>query len=78
MRWPRSKPPARRVYVVGIGGVAGISLKGERLLRQLALETGGRFFFPSREEQLADVHDTLTEDVQNRYLLTYTPRESAD
>jgi Ca-activated chloride channel homolog len=63
------------LYVVGIGGVAGISLKGERLLRQLALETGGRFFFPTRDEQLAEVHDTLTEDVQNRYLLTYTPRD---
>ena len=35
------------VYVVGIGGVAGISIKGERLLRHLAVESGGRFFFPS-------------------------------
>ena len=61
------------VYVVGIGGVAGISLKGERLLRRLATETGGRFFFPSTDQQLATVHDTLTEDVQNRYLITYTP-----
>jgi Ca-activated chloride channel homolog len=65
------------LYVVGIGGVAGISMKGERLLRQLAIETGGRFFFPSRDEQLAEVHDTLTEDVQNRYLLTYTPTNQA-
>ncbi len=62
------------VYVVGIGGVAGISIKGERLLRHLAVETGGRFFFPSRDEQLTDVHDTLTDDVQNRYLITYTPK----
>jgi VWFA-related protein len=67
------KASGATVYVVGIGGVAGISLKGERLLRQLAVETGGRFFFPSRDEQLADVHDVLTEDVHNRYLLTYTP-----
>ena len=61
------------VYVVGIGGVAGISIKGERLLRQLAVQSGGRFFFPTRDEQLGEVHDTLTEDVQNRYLITYTP-----
>lgn len=60
------------VYVVGIGGVAGISIKGERLLRRIAGETGGRSFFPSREVQLAAVHDTLAEDVQNRYLITYT------
>lgn len=67
------------LYVVGIGGVAGISIKGERLLRQLAVETGGRSFFPSRNEQLAEVHDTLTEDVQNRYLITYTPaNQTAD
>jgi Ca-activated chloride channel family protein len=62
------------LYVVGIGGVAGISIKGERLLRRLALETGGRCFLPARETQLAEVHDVLTDDVQNRYLLTYTPR----
>jgi Ca-activated chloride channel family protein len=62
------------LYVVGIGGVAGISIKGERLLRHLAEQTGGRFFFPAREEQLSTVHDVLTEDVQNRYLITYTPQ----
>ena len=68
------KSAGATLYVVGIGGVAGISIKGERLLRRLAVETGGRFFFPARDEQLAEVHDALTEDVQNRYLLTYTPR----
>jgi VWFA-related protein len=61
------------VYVVAIGGVAGISIKGERLLKRLASETGGRCFLPEREEQLLSVHDTLTGDVQNRYLLSYTP-----
>ena len=67
------KSSGATLYVVGIGGVAGISIKGERLLRQLAVETGGRFFFPSRDQELAEVHDVLTQDVQNRYLLTYTP-----
>lgn len=61
------------VYVIGIGGVAGISLDGERLLRQLAKETGGRAFFPARENQLSDVHELITADVQYRYLLSYTP-----
>jgi VWFA-related protein len=61
------------LYVVGVGGVAGISIKGERLLRRLAIETGGRCFLPSRDEQLGEVHDTLTEDVANRYLISYTP-----
>ncbi len=61
------------VYVVGIGGVAGISIRGERLLRKIATDTGGRFFFPYSDGQLRTVHDTLSEDVQNRYLITYTP-----
>ena len=67
------KSSGATVYVVGIGGVAGISIKGERLLRQLAVETGGRFFFPTRDSELAEVHDVLTQDVQNRYLISFTP-----
>lgn len=65
------------VYAVGIGGVAGISLKGERFLKQLAKETGGQAFLPSREEELENVHDHLASDVQNRYLLSYTPSNQA-
>ena len=61
------------VYVIAIGGIAGISLKGERALRSLARETGGTSFFPATESQLSAVHTALVDDVQNRYLLTYTP-----
>lgn len=61
------------VYVVGIGGVAGISLKGERELKQLAIETGGRAFFPPRIEDLPLVYDQLAVDAQNRYMIGYTP-----
>jgi Ca-activated chloride channel family protein len=62
------------VYAVGIGGVAGVSLKGEKVLRRLAAETGGRVFLPSTESQLELVHTALIEEVHNRYLLTYTPK----
>jgi Ca-activated chloride channel homolog len=61
------------IFVIGIGGVAGVSLKGENLLRQIAVQTGGRAFFPSKEEQLPNVYDSIVSDVQSRYLLTYTP-----
>jgi VWFA-related protein len=60
------------VYVIGIGGVAGVSLRGEDLLKRLATETGGRWFFPSRDFQLTDIHDLIAADVQQRYVLTYT------
>src|SRR5262249_39478825 len=61
------------VYVVGIGGVAGIFLKGERELKRLATETGGRYYFPPPPQELASGHDQLAADAPNRYLLTYTP-----
>jgi VWFA-related protein len=61
------------VYVVGIGGVAGISLKGEDMLRQVANETGGRVFFPPREPDLIGVADSVATDAHSRYLITYTP-----
>ena len=48
-------------------------MKGERALRKLAKETGGRFFLPANDVQLATVHSALADDVQNRYLLIYTP-----
>jgi Ca-activated chloride channel family protein len=62
------------VYVVGIGGVAGISLKGETLLRRIATQMGGRAFFPNREDQLPNVHATVAADAFRRYLLSYTPQ----
>ena len=65
------------VYVIGVGGVAGISLKGEKVLRQIAQETGGRVFFPSREQELPAVHERVAEDVQQRYLLSYSPANQA-
>jgi VWFA-related protein len=61
------------VYVIGIGGVAGISLKGERVLKRLAADTGGRVFFPPRPDELVGVYGQLALDAQNRYLVTYTP-----
>ncbi len=67
------------VYVVGIGGVAGISLKGEMLLRRIAAQMGGRAFFPIREEQLPDVHASVAADAYHRYVVSYTPlRQEAD
>ena len=65
------------LYVIGFGGVAGISLKGEKLLGQLAEETGGHAWFPRDERQLTSAYETIATDVQHRYLLTYTPRNQS-
>jgi Ca-activated chloride channel family protein len=66
------------VHVVGIGGIAGISLRGQDVLKRLATETGGRVFFPWRMEDLTAVYETLAVDVQTRYLLAYTPSSQID
>ena len=63
------------VYVVAIGGIAGVSFKGQQFLRQLARETGGRMFMPFREEDLSDVHDQIAADVEHQYVLAYTPSD---
>lgn len=67
------KQSGTTAYVVGIGGVAGVSIKGERFLRQLARQSGGRAFFPYRDSELPAVYDHIATDVRQRYLLGYTP-----
>ncbi len=62
------------LYVVGMGGIAGISLKGEKLLSKLADETGGRAWFPRDEKQLVFAYGTIANEVQHKYLLAYTPQ----
>ena len=60
------------LYVIGVGGVAGISLQGQQMLRTLADDSGGRAFFPARNSQLAETHDLVSSSVFHRYLITYT------
>src|SRR5688572_8608226 len=61
------------LYVIGVGGIAGISLKGETLLKQLAEQTGGRAWFPRDNRRLVEAYATTAADVQHKYLVTYTP-----
>lgn len=61
------------VYVISIGGVAGVSIRGERLLRRIAEYTGGRAFFPWDTRQLEEAHTVITEDIRHQYRLAYTP-----
>lgn len=61
------------LYTVGINGAAGMSIKGREELKNLATGTGGKAFFPTRDEELPLVHDKVASDVASRYLMTYTP-----
>ncbi|MGE3957888.1 MAG: VWA domain-containing protein [Vicinamibacterales bacterium] len=61
------------VYALAIGGVAGISLRGETTLRSIADQTGGRVFFPAREAEVVAAAEAIATDTHSRYLITYTP-----
>ena len=65
------------LYVVGIAGSAGISLRGERFLRELAIATNGQAFFPSRDPQIERAHQRVVEEVAHRYFVSYTPANQA-
>lgn len=62
------------VYALAIGGTAGISLKGETILRSIAEHSGGRVFFPARDTELISAAESIATDTHNRFLLTYTPK----
>ena len=76
-RSPRSRAPASRFMWSASAALRESRCKGERELKRLANETGGRVFFPPRAEELAGVYDQLAADAQNRYLVTYTPTNTA-
>src|SRR5262249_18872879 len=61
------------VYSVAIGGVAGISLRGEDLLKKFAEKSGGRVFMPPRDSEVVKAAEEIATDARNRYLITYTP-----
>jgi Ca-activated chloride channel homolog len=69
----RLKQSGVTVYVVAIGGVSGVSINGEKLLRRIAGDTGGRAFFPWDSKQLSEAHKAIADDVQHRYRMVYTP-----
>lgn len=69
------------VAVVGLGDRAAGGQGGidEAVLRRIAAETGGRYFYAPRAEDLAGLYAELAGDVQQEYRLTYvSPRPFYD
>jgi Ca-activated chloride channel family protein len=48
--------------------------EAEFVLRQLAQETGGRSFSPSKAEELPAVYDQISEELSSQYLMGYSSR----
>ena len=62
------------VYAVGTNRFAADRYeKGERLLRDLVVHTGGRAFFPYSIERLEDTFESINDELRSQYNLTYSP-----
>jgi VWFA-related protein len=46
------------------------------VLRELAQQTGGRSFFPTRIEDLAGIYSQIGDELSSQYMLGYTSRNS--
>jgi Ca-activated chloride channel homolog len=64
------------VYTIALQAKDGPQTKGFReaefVLRQFALETGGRSFFPARPEDLRNVYGQIADELSSQYSLGYT------
>jgi VWFA-related protein len=68
------------VYTIGLHPRESAGAKGFReaefVLRQLAQETGGRAFFPSRLEDLKDVYGQIADELSSQYTMGYASKNA--
>jgi Ca-activated chloride channel homolog len=66
------------IYAIGLRSADTSKGRGFReadyVLRQLANETGGRAFFPTKAEDLGDIYDRIGQELSSQYLIGYTSR----
>lgn len=56
---------------------SGIPTRGDKVLKTLAAETGGRAYFPFEASDLAASFDAITKELRSQYSLAYTPSDTA-
>lgn len=62
------------VYSIGTNRIgASGDARGERILEELSVKTGGRVFFPYSAEHLHHAFSLIEEEVRSVYSLTYVP-----
>jgi VWFA-related protein len=62
------------IYAVGIQGFD--TPRG--FLKNLAEDTGGLYYFPSKVSELIKVFEAISKDLKNNYLVAYSPKRQAD
>ncbi len=68
------------IYTIGLRTPEDAQTKGfkeaEFVLRDLAQQTGGRVFFPSKVEDLASVYSQIAEELASQYLVGYISKNA--
>ena len=62
------------IYAVGIQGFD--TPRG--FLKNLAEDTGGLYYFPSKVSELIKVFEAISKDLKNNYMVAYSPKRPAD
>ena len=47
--------------------------KAEKLLKEVAEDTGGRAFFPAEPGEMRQIADQISHDLRTQYVVTYAP-----
>jgi VWFA-related protein len=55
----------------------GLIDRSEKLLEELAAQTGGRIFLPMKDEELAPAYSAIAEELRTQYIITYEPKPRA-
>ncbi len=58
------------IYTIGLGITAGSS--SETSLQQIASQTGGKYYLAPSSSQLLSIYQSLSQQLNNQYLITYT------
>jgi VWFA-related protein len=77
-RIPQVIDAARRaevtIYAISTN-TSNVVSHGDKLLRRLAEETGGRAFFPNKVDDVVKAFDTIQDELRSQYALSYKPAD---
>ena len=62
------------VYAISTND-SNVKTRGDKLLEQLAEETGGRAFFPNKVEDVVHAFNTIQDELRSQYAVSYKPAD---
>jgi len=61
------------IYTISTNGITRIETDGDKVLRYLVQETGGRAFFPFKVEDLDQSFENIANELRHQYSISYRP-----